>query len=672
MMHFRGLPLPMVASLPLLLLAGAACGQPSTETIKRDTTIFHKYTGEITTKGLRTDTGLVKNGPVAFASRVLGDEGEQVVRKLEFTGAYLLGKRHGPWQFKESQYQATISGVQRTRTTVSLAYLINGSESSFKAEFNAGRPQGKWSYLRNQVRNGRVRTDEEYGSVQFDRGVAIGGMRFQDEHFSVELAIGSNGFLDGRTVIRYKDKDLDEWVREVRTYRDGFLLELTKYMDRMDIPLVDITFEDVSERLSRTDQGPSQGTISEEGFGILFDNGYHGTDARIIEQHRGNAAVDSAIGQFTKYLDRDGGDLSWPAFKLTRRFVYTYPEDDPATRHRLVTVRDSICREIDVMANSAGLRLYEQDADAIRLALAFAEEALKKCATVQRIIQQVDSGEFRYRYRAGYFEEGVPGLNAPDSVVVLGTKKDSLVARFPQKTLVTGPDSLLQHMLAYMDELGHLHRDLQRDAFSRLRTFTEQEKVDSLDRMIYRNELISDTLMQISTGRTRESNIESFWFNDKVRMILKKNQIRDLKVKYISAESLEEKIEHGLEVECYYSIIIEGRSRLRAIADFQSGLDSLFTIFEENPFDTRYFESRVLGNIKEKAGRRLFDHYTNEILQSRTCQEAKSAVQKIERLQGLLTEIARKHDDPEVLQLNRALRRETVPARIERMLGISN
>jgi hypothetical protein len=231
---------------------------------------------------------------------------------------------------------------------------------------------------------------------------------------------------------------------------------------------------------------------------------------------------------------------------------------------------------------------------------------------------------------------------------------------------------LIQRTLAYMEALARKHQEIQRNANRELRHFTEQEVVDSLDQVVYRNELISDSLLQRFSRRTRDTDISNMTFHDKVFIVLKKNQVPDLKKRYVAAEQFMDKLEFGRELECFYTMIIDDRERLKAIAEFQSGLDSLFTLFVENPFDTRYFESRILNNVKEKAGRRLIDHYTNEILQAKSCMDAQVALDKIESLQALLMEVAKKHNDAEVIELNRALRRETVPSRIERMLGLQN
>ena len=100
-----------------------------------------------------------------------------------------------------------------------------------------------------------------------------------------------------------------------------------------------------------------------------------------------------------------------------------------------------------------------------------------------------------------------------------------------------------------------------------------------------------------------------------------------------------------------------------------SSLDSAFTRYIPNPFFDRPAESRIKSHIYQRGAVRLFEYYKELLKNASDHIEINERVEQIFRLRERLTELAAR-DDEETDRINKSLRRENVPERIKRILGL--
>lgn len=648
----------------------AVFGQAKSKELKRDTTLLEHFEGAWISKGYDTDTLFIPHGDVSFSSKLIGSVQDQGIRKLDIKGEYFHGRRHGRWSIDQSEYVVNVQGLNRVRKQVGLRYELSGVEEQVEQKFQAGVAQGSWQYSRHKIVDGNVSHSAKIGTLQFDRNILVGLESSSEDYLSTRIKLTDDGYLDGEVVLEYTAKAHDQRIREVRTYDNGFLLRIEKYFDTAELPYLVVLYDDIAAMLDAV-ESQKKLNVSEQGFGLWFDNGYSSTSEKYSAQGPGNSAIRSFIDQFMIILPDSSDEFRMPDFRFTRRFVFEYPEEDQIWFEKVKQINDSLCDQIEFLRASPGLRLYSEDSPNIRLALRYAEIAMERCITVRELVKRHENDEFKYRSRDEYFRRGISGLNVLDSLTATTSEGDSLVARFPFRNLVTGPDDLFQKVYAYLDELASLFKSVESLALQRIQRYSQQDVIDSLDSEIYYSEQRVDSLLEGLRKGLSDSDFEQMTFQERVFMVLTRNQIAQHRKTYLGSEVFDEKLQAGKGVMCFNEFLINNSKRVQKASHERKFVDSLFTIYEEHPFDTRLFESRILGNIREKGGKLLFREYERELLSANTCEEALEALDKIEALQKLLRKIVRNHESAEVIQLNRVLRRESVPARIERLLGLS-
>lgn len=66
----------------------------------------------------------------------------------------------------------------------------------------------------------------------------------------------------------------------------------------------------------------------------------------------------------------------------------------------------------------------------------------------------------------------------------------------------------------------------------------------------------------------------------------------------------------------------------------------------------------------------MFNAYAENLFESRNCKDLQNNLEKFRKLENRLKELVKRSDTEEVVRLDRALRRENIPSRIERLLNL--
>jgi hypothetical protein len=209
-------------------------------------------------------------------------------------------------------------------------------------------------------------------------------------------------------------------------------------------------------------------------------------------------------------------------------------------------------------------------------------------------------------------------------------------------------------------------------SFMEIRIFDEQSTIDSLDNLIVQLKTKTDALYSLFQIIPDGKSFEEMPLDYRVYRVLNNNIILKVQDNYLDAEEYEVKIKHGQELTCLLSVLAEKFDEIIDIEGIPTRLEKEFTRYSPNPFFERDIETKILQGIYNKGTGSLFNYYILELIESRNCIELKDNISKFEKLENRLKSLANDSDNVEVGRLDRALRRENVPTRIERLLNLSN
>ena len=634
-------------------------------------TIIGNFQGELRWDYALIDSVKIRNGIFKFNAPLMPiiDGNRIILKDAKFEGRFFVGLEHGDWNYSLNTYEASeLKMNQAWKPT--LQFRLNGTEDVYSIGFSAGKLHGKSSILRQKVVNDRYSKQQSIASAEYNNDTIVGVFAFEEDGRYAKGSINDHGYFDGTVEFGYKLNGVN--VVESRTYTDGFLLSL-KITDKEQNETIDfVTYNDVIDKLDSLKVAPSDLNfkVSNRWFGVQFNLGYQTFDPKLQLQQQGNALLTSHLTTFDSlHSSFLGHDTTRSILKLTRRFEFVYPTGDDSLAQYLTSLLDDKRAELQALLNRPSLQMRAVNNDTTYINYQILKHIDKKQLLVKDVLKKINSGYFNFRFRDKYYEEGVPGLNRPDTLVI-GVNDSEYKISFVTTHRVDKPNPLLRQMENYLIELNEIQDRYMSSVLASMQIFEKQDIIDSLDRLIAAQDTI---LIQLYSKREAyaKSTPDDMSFSYKMYFSAQEQILEDLRRKYLSnGMDQKEMIRSGSEISCVNAFLIDNKmmlNRMDGILEYWS--DSLFTVYRDNPFDYRPLETNILEGV-ESASRILLRSYANELLNSNSCEEQQSVMQKIKGLEKRVKYLVRNSQSQNVVQLNRTLRRERVPARIERILEI--
>lgn len=658
----------------LLLFLSAFCFQvlvsgQGTSTRSADTTLAGHYTGKLQIDYQKNSATLKK---YRFESELLPTP---LDGKLQLSELQILGDVNPTgevvWQFKHYTYHLLPDAIKRTTRTVDVDYQLNGLEHTFKLLFSGQVPIGEWSLTAREIEKGKPGRLEKKNALPFENGVAAGKFYF-DEHSALlgdvsgKGMLNKEGFLHDTLVLWYPKDQLR--IREERVYENGFLLELRQFNDEINVILELVTYKDVKEKLAELkSQVDGDFEMSKKGFGVLFDNGYQLFDIKRVVQHEGNLVLTHFLKSFDPWLAICCEEIELD-FPLTRRFRFTYEEGEAEDLVYLTEGVVKLKSQTERYLNNPRVILRKNDSDSLAFAYAFVQRAAAKADTIAAHAQLLSSDFFDYIPRRSVYNNGIAGLNRPDTIIY-GQNGSAKRAAFSLGVKVLSEYGMVKEMRRYFDSLNVRVNVITAQAESRMRAFEKQEQIDSLESVIAVLSIISDSLYAGMGQFTVDGKTDSRPLAYKIFQSYKLKVIDPQMQAYMNAENFEKKMIRSERLICSYNEV-NNKDRFDEIERMpRIWVDSLFTTYTDNPFDYRKFENKIITSVSQ-AGVRLLRHYVNKLFQTNNCQEFAEVMQQINKLEEKMILLSTNFNSEEAAYLNRILRRETVPSRIERILEL--
>ena len=617
------------------------------------------------------DTLSLKNGNYIFTSDLLKQvsHGSIILKGLKLGGEYLDNKKQGNWKYEFCKYSLEDVSISHSRS-VSLQHELTGVEDVFSINYQDGHFQGSSHWNRKTLKKGKYGEMGHIATLNYNKDTLINEFSFNTEDVEIKGRLDSLGFLDGELQLKYIDRGLE--ILETRTYNDGFLIEIEKLHNIENGEVVRIRFDDVAEQLELlSDTTESLDLkVSDGYFGSKFNFGYRQNDPRITEQVNGNRVLEKHLLLLDSIHNIHGNENNHKiVLKLTRRFQFIYDDKDELLSKSLLTDVNKTKHKIDSFLRKPNVLLRKNHSDTIYQRYEILNHIVSKLDILDDNLRKINSDYFDFRFRDKYYENGIPGLNENDSVPIVLRDQEFKVP-FHIKSKVPEPESLITDMVSYNESLKELSDSLTNSILKSLTIYNNQDRIDSLDRVISINDTrISELYRQKPELENEE--LSKIPYSYKAFFSINERILSKQYNKYIN-NSLpqDEMISLGIDVICTQSFLIENQTLLNKIGSMQKNWnDSLFTVYRDNPFDFRKLETKILERIQNSADI-LLTQYANQLLNAKSCEQLGIELQKIIRLNERVKYLVKNQALEKVQRLNKALRREQVPNRIERILEL--
>lgn len=641
-------------------------------------TTFMNFSGKINYQLIKTsDDSLVRHGEASFYSELNEDNEMNTLKKLAFNGAYSNGVKHKNWSFSEIEFKFDVKDVRERRGVYSVDYRLNGKEKTTQLNFSEGIPEGTWKVNKLVIENNQKKIQDNFGEINFKKGIATGDIRYknQEDRIEIQMHLDDQGFIDGELTLSYLNSNYAK-VIEIRQYDHGFLLRIDYYSEKSSEPYHSVVYDDIISKLDSINNnipGLKYQISSGKGFGIDFNNGYVSEEdikQKLNPQLKGNKIIEEFLALFTPFIDETLNEQELPTYNFTKRIRYFYPDDERKELERIQPELNQLCEELSSFINEPRNKLYKEKSEQLAQSIAFMTLANKKCQLLQSEINELLSEKYDYVYRPNFYANGIEGLNKVDTVYYRKPDRDSTFLLFDVGVKIYDYHQLIPKIGEYVDKLISMTTDYKSIANDKVKRFKEQDEIDRIEHEMISNQEITDSLYN-NFERLNQIGFDNLSFEDKIFYVHYKEHIAPLKDAYLSTTNFDEKVKLGTKVNCYLSTLIDQHKSLVVLGQKREKLDSLFTVYEENPFDDRKFESKILGNIRYKGGEILFRHYIEELLKTNQCDLIPEKIERLTILFTRLEEFVKNHKSEEVIGINRLVRRETVPNRIERILNLS-
>jgi hypothetical protein len=594
---------------------------------------------------------------------------------FRITELNVFGNNHqnlpdGEWKINFQHYDIEEPVILRGKQ-MRFGHTLNGRNEIYAVNWVQGKYKGTFEYRRREIAAGVLQKEVIPVSIVFENDTLKGAFHIDFEHVKITGETDSDGFLDGYLCLEYQQDSL--LVAETRSYTNGFLTNLLKTNRQTGDTLANIVFMEVLQRLQslRLKKEGNNHKISNEWFGIDFNAGYSEDSPKMTNQRAANLILMQNLAFCDSlYSLLDSSYKHKTIFKLTRRFEYAYPEYEDSLIAELQPKTKKLQEDMQAILQRPNLLLRKQTSDSLAFQMAKIEGLLIYAQAINAVFDNIENGYFKYKSRNRFYENGVPSLNQAVDTIYFKQQGEPLMTTVRLKNPVVKPDSLLYQFQAVEADLRTQFNRIADNIANLLTNYENQEQIDSLDMAIAKhNQSLKELFPPLEESTGKDNQQVPFAY--KLSSSIEENHLAPLSTKYLkNSLSQVETIELGKQILCFQDFLTQNRAYLDTIGIYKKLWDErLFTLYRENPFDFRKFETKILGGT-QSAVNILHSYYGTQMLNAKDCEQLIASLQKIRKLNERVRFLTKNHEQTNVQQLDRALRRERVPIRIERLLEL--
>ena len=612
---------------------------------------------------VQKDSLRIKEGRFTFTSEPVKELG--YFSLYEARGEYKNNLRVGNWTFIEYIIELEVSSIRAGNPVVST--IIR--KRQLEANYIDGKANGIWT-VRKTRRIDRG-TEELMASVRinFKDNIPTGKFNYSKKEDNTELNVeaefNDKGFFNGELIIQVTNLFDLKQLNERRSYKDGFLISLERSINGEKTESVQYT--DVVEMMRKIqDSAQITFTKGEKGFPIQFNNAYKEDDIKLNIQNEGNIFISHSLRHFQL------NDLALPSLsrpdgldiKPTARFKFIYPEEsDSIINHLNIRLRDFVDKS-DELVKDSYVQLNRSFKDTIKLYVLYHNYLKDKYEVFESFYERSLEGEFEYKSREEYLRDKFHFIYSNDTLHYQSNNKKMFM---PIGIIDLDSNDIYIDIYNYYNTLIAELNILYKHANTYKTSFETQENLKEINNeLVFTLEKI-ETITSSKAATLRGRNKVSF---EKLHESLYLNEYNSYLNNFNSNILSEEKLKLGKDFLNFSNEYLNLMDTLFFVYSVDGKLDTAFTRYTKNPFFDRDVETRIKAGIYRAGVEHLYLSYIKSLSKVKDLNELREIADEVYKFYDRMIELS-ENNDVEIEKLNRRLRRENVPERIKRFLGLN-
>lgn len=627
------------------------------------------FTGDYTFNGLKGEAAfefvggegetLIRQGYFRFIRRERDIEDKAVFYKTEVEGNYEQDKKTGLWEYVDERHQIDFKDV----IDFELVSELSSQQIKLKANYLQGNPHGKWTFEENEFSGGKLTRKSQAEDLQFFDGDIRG--RFQYKSFTggktqfIRGELVGNGYMNGEWTFVYEEEGV--LINEVRNYENGFLLGLVKRDLEKDDVLDEVVFYETIRKLNQVNNKENKGfRISEEKFGILFNDGFLSGAPQFSAQRSGNEFIEKFLTNVMRYdekfVNRNGEIVDYPIH--TKKFVFELTRNQQRIVEELPSKFDQLKMTVKDYSERNALRLNRQKSDTLSFAFAFFQFQNEKLKEFDEIINLIRKKEIQFYDLNHIVNDGMSFVTSSDEIEFNFEEENYVreinyeIGDFENNFYSVLSDYINQMLLktnefkSYVDaSLSRIERD---DDLRSIQNLIQERREQLDEKYLLEEDFSSETLELL---QAIHDNILGTGFER-------------LNESYAKEENFDGKKETARvmldlldEMESQYQHLTEIYGNFRKIDEMY--MEEVF-----NPFTYTRYDQRAKPRLYESA-EKVFDYYIEQLINEKDYTQIKNWVSKIDRYFERMGELREADTRKEERKINRRLSVSKIESMLE-------
>jgi len=603
---------------------------------------------------------MIKQGEFSFLRKERDPQDKTKFYRTEVNGVYEQDKKTGVWEYQDEMHKVTLNDIEDFK----LFYDINSQQIKLKANYKNGIPDGRWIFEENEFRDGKLNRKSQADDFLFRNGSIQGKFQYKSfvdnkTHF-IRGELNRDGFMNGEWTFVYQDKG--KLISEIRNYENGFLLGVVKRDLESDETLEEVVFFQTIKKLNLVNNNENKGfRVSEDKFGILFNDGSLSGSEQFTVQNSGNDFIKefltSVLRYDGQYVTQKGELVDYPIH--TKKFVFELSraqqkivEDLPSKFDRLqTTVRDYSERN--------ALNLNRQKSDTLSFAHAFFQFQAKKLLEFSEIINLLRTKEIQYYDLENLSEEGLAFLTERD--VVEFSFEDGQYTRVLEYEVGDLRKSFYESLSSYVSQMEQKTSELKNFVDKSLSRIERDEDLRAIQNQI-----------QTKRGELGQKFQQSEDYDEVTNDLLKGIHVNilgsgfdKLNERYAKEENFDGKKEIARVMLDLLNEMDNQYSPLVRVSKDAGQLDELYMEEVFNPFTFTRYDQRAKNRLYESS-EKLLDYYLDGIKAETEYTEIKNWLNKINKLFERMGELR----EADTRNLERRINRRLSVSKIESLLEL--
>jgi hypothetical protein len=628
------------------------------------------FTGDYTFNGLKGEAAfefvkgaegnLIRQGYFRFIRKEMDIVDKTLFYRTVIEGNYEQDKKTGLWDYQDERHQVELKDV----VDFKLQSDISSQQIKLKANYLQGIPHGRWTFEENSFADGKLTRKSQADELQFHNGDIRGRFQYKsfvgDKTHFIRGELVGDGYMNGEWTFVYEDSAI--LVNEVRNYENGFLLGLVKRNLENDEILEEVVFYETIRKLNQVNNKENKGfRISEEKFGILFNDGFLSGAPQFSAQKSGNSFISEFLTNVMRYdaefVNLEGELIDFPIH--TKKFVFELTRAEQRIVEDLPGKFDQMKLTVRDYSERNALRLNRQKSDTLSFAYAFFQFQNEKIKKFEEIMDLFRTKEIQFYDLKHLAEEGDFLLSKSDKIKFEYEDAEDIreltyeVGDLANDFYSVLSDYINQMNLKTQEFKSYVDKSLskiERDEDLRGLQNQIQERRDQLDEKYLLVEGLSDEAIEL---------LKAVHDNILITAFDRQNQ------KYAKEENFDGKKETARIMLDLLDELDTQYMPLSKIYDEFDKIDELYMEEVFNPFTYTRYDQRAKSRLFE-SGERVFEHYVTQLKKEEDYTQIKTWVRKVDSLMKRMSELR----EADTRYVERKLNRRLSIGKVESLLEL--